>query len=105
VLAKGEDYEIWLADDLKPRFALKAKVADADQPIALTSGTPLVPGRAHHLAINYELKTVQADSGEMRLPKYEVHVDLYLDGQLAASGIRDGGNDSPYRRFDDPVVP
>jgi hypothetical protein len=105
ILAKGEDYELWLGDDLKPRFQFKAKLKDDEQLFSLRSDTAVRRGQACHLVVNYEQKSVRVTEGDKQLPRYELHLELYLNGQRVAWGIRSDSDPKGYKRFEDAVEP
>lgn len=102
LLAKGDDYVLDLDGRRRPRFAVRVSLDDKEQVLSVTAPTPLTPGRAAYLAASFEIQTVQeGDGSKATKPQYEVHMTLYVDGVVAATGICDSSQ--KYLRYDSPV--
>lgn len=110
ILAKGDDYQLWIPYTLKPRFEVSVVIAGTPATFAVNAPTPLTRGKAAYIAINYELVTVTQIDGDKRTPQYELHIDMYVDGKYVARAVPDSPVDASqppqayaYTRFDDTV--
>jgi hypothetical protein len=101
IVSKGLDYELGLTQDLKPRFAVRVTISGSEQTFELRGASPVTVGEAHYYAVTYELVTKQVGRGTGGFAYvYEVHIDLWADGQVVASGMK---SDGAYVQFPDIV--
>jgi len=107
ILAKGAnataDYKLWIRGDYKPVFQCQiAPGGGAEETVIVKGPDAIDVSRAHYLAVNFQVVSVKKDSdGNKVEPEYELHIDLYLDGQAVARGVMDPKTPSAYRRFAD----
>lgn len=101
IVAKGDDYVLQLDSKRRPMFSVRASIDDKEQVLSISGSTALAVAQAAYLAATFEVITVQdGDGSKATKPQYEVHMTLYVDGVVAASGI---GSGKTFTRYDAPV--
>ena len=96
VISKGEDYTLSIAPTGEPQFAVKVAIDGEDRELVVTAPNALPVDRATYVAVTYHVVTVQVKEKDREIPKYEAHIDLFVDGLLVASGVKQG---SSYELF------
>lgn len=103
LVAKGDDYVLAIDATGRPTFSLRVSIADAKQTLSVTGPSAVATGQAAYLVARYETKTVAVPGGQQaQAPRYEAHLDLYLNGKRVAWGVQDATGKA-YKQFDDPV--
>ena len=109
VLAKGDDYALSITATGQPQFAVKVTIDDEKQSLVVAGPNPL-PTEATYVAATYQLVTIAVkepdpndpgnSSKDRDKPKYEVHIDLYVNGERVAWGIQDSSTPDKYKQYD-----
>ncbi|MEB4631492.1 LamG domain-containing protein [Burkholderia contaminans] len=105
LLAKGanavDDYKLWITSDYRPVFECQIAAGDQQETVVIEGDQALDASRTHYLAVNFEVVTIRAQSGQGVKPQYELHIDLYVDGHVIARGVMDRKAPKQYRRYND----
>ncbi|MGR3938295.1 LamG-like jellyroll fold domain-containing protein [Streptomyces sp. BRA346] len=100
ILGKGDDYELTTTHEGSPRFAVNVKIGGTARIMEVCGTEQLTAGAAHHLAATYDMVTVTpaASTGSQgpAEPRYEVHLALWVDGELVASNRTTEGTYPQY---------
>lgn len=105
LIAKGanavDDYKLWITSDYRPVFECQIAAGDRRETIMLEGERPLDTSRTYYFTVNFEVVTIRSQSGQAVMPQYELHIDLYVNGEVVARGVMDNKDPKRYRRYDD----
>lgn len=102
ILAKGEDYRLYLGLDGKPRFDVKAENNGNATTLTVVGPKALDFAVANYLAVTYEQVTVAIPGpGEQKLNRYEIHLTLFQNGEVIAKQVGTGTlTDFKYNQYE-----
>ena len=106
LVAKGmsasSDYKLWIRRDFKPVFECRIGFGSTVESVSVVSPEALDPTRPHYLAVNFEVTKVlikgEGDKKDQTFTRYEVRLNLYVNGLLKVSGVK--GSNGVYRQFE-----
>lgn len=101
LVAKGHGYALTVDTAGRPTFAARVSIGDQEQTLSLVAPNPIGMETPTYLAARFETITVVATDGQGSVPRYEVHMALFANGQQVAWGMQDGNG--KFKQYTDPV--